>query len=315
MARRIPVTVATTPGTGGRDARGVHRLVAEQRHADERTARGDRAQGRPRAAVADHRGRMREDVWLRHPGLDVDVRRHVAELDLVPAGREQHADRQVGDGVEKARVHLRRRRERRGDAAEARVDERPLVARPPVRKRVALPRRRPGGGAASRRTAAGRPIAGSRSGTATRRSAPRRPLAARRAPAPRSRVRRPRRTRRRSRPSRARTPWRSAAIAEANSLASRTTRSGRHSSIVSSMRRQHRVDVQPGEDLAHDDDVPLRGRERRHGRPERAEDLVRRRRAGPERVPARLQRRRPDDERLVAVRAGAPRCRGISGPK
>ena len=72
-------------------------------------------------------------------------------------------------------------------------------------------------------------------------------------------------------------------------------------------RREHRVDVQAGEDDADHDDVPLCGRQARHAAPERAEDVVGRRRSRRERIAARLERRRADDERLVPGAAARQR--------
>ena len=79
---------------------------------------------------------MPEDVRLGDPLLDVDVRRHVAELDLVASSREKNSDGKVAYGVERARVDLRGRRKRRGDASEAHVHEWRTVFLPPVRQRL-----------------------------------------------------------------------------------------------------------------------------------------------------------------------------------
>ena len=130
-----PVERGDDPGARGRHARDVHRLVAEQRHAHERAARCERAERRPRPAVADDRGGVAEDRRLVDPSLDANVARDVSELDVVAARREEHPRRKVGDLLDGARVHLRGRRKRRGDAPEADVHERPVVSGPPVGQR------------------------------------------------------------------------------------------------------------------------------------------------------------------------------------
>ena len=82
--------------------------------------------------MADDEVGVAENVCLRHPRLDMDVRRHRAELEVAPE-REQDADRDLRELVDRGRIEHGRHRERSRDAAEGQVDERAVVAGPPVR--------------------------------------------------------------------------------------------------------------------------------------------------------------------------------------
>lgn len=87
--------------SGGTD--GVVRLVGEERHEDCRHPRRQRAERRPRTAVADDCCRVCEHLSLGNPALDVHVRGHLAELQLSANG-QQDADRQLRNRLERAAV-------------------------------------------------------------------------------------------------------------------------------------------------------------------------------------------------------------------
>ncbi len=250
---------------------------------------------------------MGEHVRLAHPTLDVDVRGHVAELDLVAAGREEHPDGQVRHRLERGRVHLRRWREGRRDAAEADVDERALIARPaagpPVGQRLAA---RVGGRMAEAQSLVRRRI--DRTGPARE---VRRLRHALREPGPTLVEHRPRDRERVLLHGRGAHCY--AGVRDTVLLGRRgggVLRRLADDEIGAPLldrvdeRREHGVDVEAGEDDADDDGVALTGRERRHPAPDGTQDLVRRRRALPERVPARLERRRADDQHVTAGSCG-----------
>jgi hypothetical protein len=91
--------------------------------------------------MADHGRGVRHDVGLRHPALDAHVAGHGAErvaVDLV-ADREQHARGQSAERLDRRAEQRPEGGERRRDGPVGGVDERALVAIPPVRQR-------PGGG-------------------------------------------------------------------------------------------------------------------------------------------------------------------------
>ena len=95
-------------GAEGGDPLGVRGAIDEQRQERDRDARGERLQRPARAAVADHRRRVRHHLGLRHPALDAHVRRQRAELARLDVMAERHQD------------PLRDLRERLGELAEER---------------------------------------------------------------------------------------------------------------------------------------------------------------------------------------------------
>jgi hypothetical protein len=130
-AVRDPVERRNHAGAPGRDSDGVVGLVGEERHDDEGDPGLERAERRAGAAVTHRDRSVREHVRLRNPALDVDIRRHGVELELVASGQED-ATGQAGRRLQGLPVRDGRGRERRGNAAEADVDQRPLVAGPPI---------------------------------------------------------------------------------------------------------------------------------------------------------------------------------------
>ena len=87
--------------------------------------------------MADHETGLREDITLRDPALDVDVERRWEQVGGIddPADGHQHACRQPGYRIKcgaKDRASLAQVSEH---APEGDVDQRPAIARPPVRQR------------------------------------------------------------------------------------------------------------------------------------------------------------------------------------
>ena len=71
MSRR---STESNARAGRGHANRVRRLVAEERHDDGWAPGSQSAERRARAAVTYARGRMRENVGLVHPPLDIDMR-------------------------------------------------------------------------------------------------------------------------------------------------------------------------------------------------------------------------------------------------
>ena len=109
-----------------REGAGVDELVGEERQDHERKARGEGAEDRARAAVADDQRGLRECLVLRHPALDADVGRYGAEVEVAPR-REQDPDVEARDRVQQRAVRVGAEPAR--DAAERGVDVRAEPAR------------------------------------------------------------------------------------------------------------------------------------------------------------------------------------------
>jgi hypothetical protein len=126
------------PGTGARHGFAVRPLVgAEEREHDEWRPMGKRAERAPEASVADDHVGVSRDVVVRDPGLDVDVRRHLTEFGEVPIGvadGEQDPDLERGQRLDRRAIEGRVVRQMGAgrDRAEGEIDERTVVARPPV---------------------------------------------------------------------------------------------------------------------------------------------------------------------------------------
>jgi hypothetical protein len=97
--------------------------------------------------VGEERGGVRQHVRLRDPALDADVRRRLRKRSWVQpvTDGEQHPHVERAELRQDAREDAAEEVEGRRDAAEAHVDERAVVAGPPVggeRRRLGLGRRR-----------------------------------------------------------------------------------------------------------------------------------------------------------------------------
>ena len=144
------VRVERDARAGALDGGGVRPLVdAEQRHDDLRHAVGERAERGPVPAVADDRGGVRHHRVLRDPLLDVDVGRQRAQLRGIAAvaDRQEHPHRQRRERVDRRAVERREVGEvlARGHRSERHVDERVVVAGPPVGAAAARRRARRAG--------------------------------------------------------------------------------------------------------------------------------------------------------------------------
>jgi hypothetical protein len=250
--------------------------------------------------VTDGRGRLGEDVGLVHPALDMNVRRNVAELELVSARRQQYADGEIGHGFHRLGVHLGGRRECCSHAAEADVHEWAVVSRPPVRERLRLCL---GGRMTEARDLERGRIDRLRKARQVGRLGD--PLGNARTPlVERGRGDRERGLFHEGDPDCNPHVRETVEIrGDCRSKLAVFSHDDVRPPVLDRLheRRQHCIDVQPGEDDAHDHDVSLTGRERRHPAPQRAQDLVRWHRSRLEGIAASLERRRPDDEGVVPV--------------